>query len=213
MTARVAVTSRHCDRVSYSAESVSASAAGATALSTRTVCRKCTFSSAAVVYAALIRSSAASSAVRVGGNGGLSAVYRNDGKRVQLAAGGNEIALEFLLRQQGSGCPHRPGLQAQRQVIVRAGNSGCAGFNRVYCVQQRCAVLDNTGAADRPQAAACPAWSAAERQQEQQSEYAQRTDRRRRPACRRTPVNRLQTGRSYMRQIVRSSSRMSRRSR
>ena len=117
------------------------------------------------------------SAVRVGGNGGLSAVYRNDGKRVQLAAGGNEIVLEFLLRQQGSGCPHRPGLQAQRQVIVRAGNSGCAGFNRVYCVQQRCAVLDNTERLTvRKQQRARPGQQQSG-QQEQQSEYAQRTDR------------------------------------
>ena len=40
-------------------------------------------------------------AVRVGGNGRLFAVHRNDGKRVQFTAGSDEIALEFLLRQQG----------------------------------------------------------------------------------------------------------------
>ena len=117
------------------------------------------------------------SAVRVGGNGGLSAVHRNDGKRVQFTAGSDEIVLEFLLRQQGSGCPHRPGLQAQRQVIVRAGNSGCAGFNRVYCVQQRCAVLDNTERLTvRKQQRARPGQQQSG-QQEQQPEYAQRTDR------------------------------------
>ena len=78
---------------------------------------------------------------------------------------------------KGSGCPHRPGLQAQRQVIVRAGNGRCAGFNRVYCVQQRCAVLDNTERLTvRKQQRARPGQQQSG-QQEQQPEYAQRTDR------------------------------------
>ena len=116
-------------------------------------------------------------AVRIGGNGGLFAVHRNNGKRVQLTAGSNEIALKFLLRQQRGSCPHRFGLQAQRQVIVRAGNGRCAGFNRVYCVQQRCAVLDDTERLTvRKQQRARPGQQQSG-QQEQQSEYAQRTDR------------------------------------
>ena len=117
------------------------------------------------------------SAVRVGGNGGLFAVYRNDGKRVQFTAGGNEIVLEFLPASAGERLSAPAWPAGAAAGTVRAGNSGMRWIQPRLLRSAALRCLDNTERLTvRKQQRARPGQQQS-RQQEQQPEYAQRTDR------------------------------------